>query len=142
MIERAVLLDLNYTLVTNSHQKLAPFARQIEREEYSEDLLGYLRSQFVILITARPAKYRDPTLASIERKTGWRPNEAFFNDQGLPPPASKARHLDGGLLARFGAANLFGIESNPATRRVYGARGIASCTRDEFLADPGRLSHG
>ncbi len=123
------LLDLNYTLVANSHEKRRPFARQIEIERYRGWLVDLLRGETVVLITARPARYTRQTLESIARKTGWQPQAACFNDLGLPPPQLKPRILVERIFPRFGEdpSLYFGLESNPRTREAYARLGIRSC---------------
>lgn len=133
------LLDLNHTLVSNSHVKASPFADQIEGETYDADLLARLTGQSVILITARPEKYRCATLSSISSKTGWSPMLALFNEYGLPPPKSKERALIEHVFSRYGEAAIpycryFGIESNPQTRAMYRRYGIASATKADWMA--------
>ncbi len=133
MTGKIILLDLNYTLVANSHAKRSPFIRQIQIEQYRFWLVKLLADRRVILITARPDKYREITLASIIRKTRWRPEAAFFNDLNFPPPALKKRIVTERIFTdcRWGdepanPENYFAIESNPATRAVYKALGIES----------------
>lgn len=127
------LLDLNYTLVTNSTQKRAPFSRQIELEEYDMELLGILNKETVILITARPQKYREQTLMHIFQKTGATFADAFFNDCALPPPQFKAKAVRERIQPRYSSRDAFyGIESNPKTRAEYQRLGIDSCTAAEF----------
>lgn len=129
-----ILLDLNFTLVANSDRKRSPFIRQIEGEIYRPDLIRALDGHHVILITARPAKYRVPTLHSIESKTGWHPDEAIFNDTGERPADFKRRVLRDQLLLRYEPGQLLGVESNPKTRAAYKALGVASVTWDQFLS--------
>ncbi|MEE4211282.1 MAG: hypothetical protein V2I43_18690, partial [Parvularcula sp.] len=93
-----ILLDLNYTLVANSPKRgeppIRPFIRQIEQEEYRQWLIELLRPHRVILITARPNRYQEVTLARIKEKCGWEPMDAYFaeissrpaHDQGTPAP--------------------------------------------------------
>ncbi|MFW5883824.1 MAG: hypothetical protein ACOCVG_05590, partial [Verrucomicrobiota bacterium] len=75
------LLDLNYTLVANSpprgERPLRPFTRQIEKETYRHWLIDLLQPHEVILITARPSRYKEPTLARIADQTGWQPMDAY-----------------------------------------------------------------
>lgn len=130
---RKILLDLNHTLVTNSNVKVTPFARQIDKEEYSAALVDAIRNDYVILITARPQKYRLLTLASIHAKTGWKPHESYFNEINLYPPAAKQRVLREYILPMHGQCEFLAIESNPKTRAMYARNDIPSVTRDEFL---------
>ena len=81
--EPIVLLDLNYTFVENQAEtaKLGgeDFGRRLEFERYRRWLLDLVRDGHVILITARPARYREQTLARIDSRLGWKPDEAYFN---------------------------------------------------------------
>ena len=121
------LLDLNYTLVANSHEKHSPFAEQIRQETYRAWLVALLRTQYVILMTARPVKYRELTIDSIQEKTGWTPTESYFNAYNLPPPQAKERMLLEFVLPPQGRPReFFAIESNPATQAMYARYGIAS----------------
>ena len=127
------LLDLNYTIVGNSTVKRRPFLRQIEIEEYRLDLVDALKDARVYLITARPEKYQDVTLASIKDKTGWLPEKAYFNAFGLRPPLAKQRWLKETILPENPGEAFFGIESNPATRAMYARHGIASQRYEDFI---------
>lgn len=126
------LLDLNYTLVENSEQKRSPFIAQIAGEQYRRALIDRLQGERVFLLTARPAKYHEATLASIKAKTGWLPELAFFNSYGLPPPNAKQEMLKA-ILPQFPDEVFFGIESNPGTRAMYARHGIKSASWSEFL---------
>jgi len=121
-----ILLDLNYTLVENSTEKHKPFIKQIEAEQYRPWLVKLLRPHHVILMTARPATYFAPTIASIEEKTGWQPDVALFNAYGLTPPLAKERMLKEHVLPKYSEAEMLAIESNPATRAMYARYGIRS----------------
>lgn len=130
-----ILLDLNYTLVSNSATKRSPFIRQISVEAYRADLAKAVAPGHVILITARPAKYRDPTLKSIAQKLGgWQPNAVAFNDTRMRPDAFKGRWCDEHLESVRGAEPraVIGIESNPRTRAAYDKRGIVSAPYAAF----------
>lgn len=130
---KTILLDLNYTLVSNSTTKASPFSKQIQGEQYRMDLVEAIRPYPVILITARPFKYTEQTLESIKAKTGWQPDEAFFNDLNLFPPAFKKSVLDRYLLSRN--IEMFGVESNPRTRAMYKNNGVESCSYADFIRD-------
>ena len=126
------LVDLNYTLVGNSPKwgepRITPFSRQIEREIYRKWLVDFLRDKYAILITARPIRYKEQTLARIFNQTNWQPQEAYFAEISATPPEIKK-----GLLLRYifpkhgkNGEDFFGIESNPKTRAMYGRYGILS----------------
>jgi hypothetical protein len=135
-----VLLDLNHTLVANSHVKLKPFSAQVDQEEYREELLELLRPHRVFLLTARPPKYREQTLARIRLRTGWAPERAFFNDGFLPPPEAKDRALRRFILP-VEPGPFFAIESNPKTRTMYAGHGIPAVTAEQAIA-AGEIGHG
>lgn len=122
------LLDLNYTLVGNSPQRgtppVRPFIRQIEQEKYRQWLVELLRPHRVILITARPDRYREPTLARIRELTGWEPMDAYFADINSRPHMIKEHLLEDYIFPKYGRDGYFGLESNPHTRAMYKRKGI------------------
>lgn len=122
-----ILLDLNYTLVANSNVKKAPFIRQIAVEEYRKDLIQLVRQHYVILITARPARFESATLESIENKTSWVPDRAIFNTTVNAPHIFKKKvatelvmENNKSLLPK----RILAIESNPRTIEEYKKLGI------------------
>ena len=121
-----ILLDLNYTLVENSDDKRRPFSKQIEAEQYRRWLVELIKPHHVIMMTARPAMHQRITLASIKAKTGWMPQEAYFNVYGLAPPLAKERMLAEHVLPKHGGATFLAIESNPRTQAMYARYGIRS----------------
>lgn len=99
------LLDLNYTLVGNQAdtRMLRPFSRRMEAEEYRSDLIEAIRDDYVIIVTARPDYQMKQTMANIKRKTGWKPQEWYFNDINAEPPVFKESALRRFILPRHGA---------------------------------------
>lgn len=125
-----ILLDLNYTLVSNSPKfgsPPAPMTKRMDSERYRKWLIEMVRPHHVILITARPDSWREVTLARIEDLTGWRPQEAYF-DEGATrtPPAIKRHILLTKVFPRHDRGNMLAIESNPKTRDMYHTLGIPS----------------
>ena len=126
------LLDLNYTLVANSPKRgeppLRPFTRQIEQEEYRLWLVELLRPHQVILITARPERYREPTLSRIKERTGWQPMDACFAQINARPQFIKKHLLENHIFPKYGedGSGYFGLESNPHTRAMYAKFGIVA----------------
>ena len=124
------LLDLNQTLVDRDREKdaprIRPFELQIEREAYRQWLVEILLNSYVILITARPVKYKQMTLERILALTNWQPREAYFAGIKTLPHLKKEHLLRKYILPRFKTDELFGIESNPKTRAIYSNYGIAS----------------
>ena len=100
------LLDLNYTLVGNQAdtRMLRPFSRRMEAEEYRADLIEAIRDDYVIIVTARPDYQMKQTMANIKRKTGWQPQEWYFNDINAEPPVFKESALRRFILPRHGMA--------------------------------------
>ncbi len=126
------LVDLNYTLVDNSPKwgepRITPFSRQIEQETYRQWLVDFLRDKYAILITARPIRYKEQTLARIFSQTNWQPQESYFAEIFVPPPEIKEDLLLRYIFPKYGknGADFFGIESNQKTRAMYGKYGILS----------------
>lgn len=130
---RIILLDLNYTLVSNSDQKINPFQNQIRKEEYRKDLITAIKDDLVILITARPDHYKNSTLQSIKIKTGWQPANSYFNKHALPPPQCKEKILLEQLVNVYNIQMMLAIESNPKTRAMYNRHNIKAVTYQEFM---------
>jgi hypothetical protein len=121
-----ILLDLNNTLTVDADSMAKPFCDRIVRERYHSDLVEMLRAHHTILITGRPEKYREMTLYSIRAKTGWGPDEAFFNDLRLPPALLKRVKLIGEIMPMHGRdpRRYVAIESSPDCRKMYASYGI------------------
>lgn len=132
------LVDLNYTLVGNSPKwgepRITPFSRQIELETYRQWLVNFLRDKYVILITARPIRYKEQTLARIFSQTNWQPKESYFAEISATPPEIKEDLLLRYIFPKHGknGADFFGIESNPKTRAMYGKFGVDSFSAIEL----------
>lgn len=122
------LLDLNQTLVDRAKDapRIRPFELQIQSETYRQWLVDILKDSYVILITARPYKYKHATLEKIRELTGWSPHEAFFAEIRSWPHFKKEHLLKKYILPRINDDEFFGIESNPKTRAVYARYGIDS----------------
>lgn len=124
------LLDLNYTLVANSSPHGTtpdPMTKRMQTEQYRQWLVELLRPHRVILITARPDRWKEATVARIVDLTGWRPMDAYFDD-GVTrtPPAIKRHILLDRIFPKYGRGDYYAIESNPKTRDMYATLGIPS----------------
>lgn len=135
-----ILLDLNFTLVSNSTEtvNISDMRKRIEKEQYNLELLDALRGFFFILITARPQRWKLETLRDIRNKTGVMINESYFNEKNLMPAQCKKQILVNYIFTRYGrpemgGQNYFGIESNPKTRRMYSSFSIDSAAFDNRL---------
>lgn len=138
-MNRICLLDLNYTLVRNQKETrlLRPFTRRMEAEEYRLNLIEAVRNDYVIIITARPDHQMLQTMENIKRKTGWQPQEWYFNDIDADPPAFKKSALQRFVFPRHGqeGALYYAVESNPRTRAMYARFGIEAKPYDMFLSE-------
>lgn len=132
------LVDLNYTLVGNSPKwgepRITPFSRQIEQETYRQWVVDFLRDKYAILITARPIRYKEQTLARIFSQTNWQPQEAYFAEISATPPEIKEDLLLRYIFPKHGrnGKDYFGIESNPKTRAMYLCYNIESLRAEDF----------
>ena len=119
-----ILLDLNYTLVSNSPKRGTTPPRmelRLRDERYRQWLVELVRPHTVILISARPETWMIKTLDRIEQETGWKPDDACFAPRGWwNPPAIKERLLENAVFPVHGRdARYLAIESNPRTREMY-----------------------
>lgn len=137
MSKKICLLDLNYTLVGNqaTTRMLRPFNKRMEAEEYRLDLLEAIKDDYVIIVTARPAYQARQTLENIKRKTGWQPQEWYFNDIDAEPPVFKESALRRFIFPRHGqdGSQFYAVESNPKTRAMYDKYGIYARPYDVFI---------
>lgn len=133
---RIILQDLNVALSSNFREKkfypsMPKFVAEVE--QYRQWLVELLKSEYVILCTARSERFRDLTLESISSKTGWLPQQAYFNrwlnnagDGPLEPPLAKKRYLTDSIFPEYGddPSLYFGIDSFGETRSMYQSLGI------------------
>ena len=138
---RICLLDLNYTLVSNQldTRMLRPFSRRMEGEEYRMDLIDAIRSDYVIIVTARPDYQRVQTMQNVLKKTGWEPGEGYFNDIDAEPLVFKESALKRFIFPKYGmdGSLFYAVESNPKTRAMYKRYGIQAEPYSEFIKKVG-----
>lgn len=134
---KIILLDLNYTLVSNQQatRLLRPFSLRMEKEEYRKDLLDAIQDNYVVIVTARPEYQKQNTLANIWKKMNWYPAESYFNDINAEPPAFKESALRRFIFPKHGSAGsqYLAIESNPKTRAMYARYGIEAVPYETFI---------
>lgn len=131
---RIVLLDLNFTLVANSDDRWrvvssAGMGAWIGLEQYRPWLVDLMRSERVVMLTARPDEWRAPTLQRIrETCAGWEPAESHFKDRNLAPPALKRAFMTERVFPKHGPdpAQYLALESNAATRAMYRRLGVVA----------------
>lgn len=127
-----VLLDLNYTFVENQAEAARlggeEFGRRLEFERYRTWLRDFVKQGHVILITARPERYRERTLARIDSLLDWRPDEVYFNEHDLNPAVCKEEVLLTRIFPKYGrpadGTRYVAVESNPRTAFMYERYGI------------------
>jgi len=140
-MERICLLDLNYTLVSNQRttRTIRPFSARMEAEEYRLDLIEAIRDDYVIIVTARPDYQQQQTMRNVLSKTGWRPNECYFNDINAAPPTFKESALRRFIFPRHGrdGSIFYAVESNPKTREMYAKYGIEAAPYEQFIRQRG-----
>lgn len=135
--KRICLLDLNYTLVSNQAEtrNIRPFSARLEQEDYRRDLIKAISNDYVIIITARPNYQMDESLANVEKKTGWLPDEQYFNDIDEEPPIFKESALKRFVFPKHGedGNRYYAVESNPKTREMYAKYGIKAMPYVDFM---------
>lgn len=84
--DKIILLDLNYTLIANSKEiKYLPLEEKIKSQKYESELIDLIKDNYVILITASPYRRSHKILRDIQEKTGFKPDESYWNFGRLPP---------------------------------------------------------
>lgn len=133
--DKIILLDLNYTLIANSKEiRTMPLDKKIKSQKYETDLINLIKDNYVILITASPYRRSYKILRDIKEKTGFEPNESFWN-LGRQPPALKKYWMENEVIPQHGDGEdkYLAIESNPATRRMYKKLGIEARPKGDFI---------
>ncbi len=119
-----ILLDLNYTLVANSwatSHKAGRFRPDVAAELYRLPLVELVKAHHVALVTHRGREFEQATLDHIEQLTGWRPDEAHFNEHRWTAPRWKQHVLTERIMLKHGIEpeRYLAIESNDATAAMY-----------------------
>lgn len=133
--DKIILLDLNYTLIANSKEiRTMPLDKKIKSQKYETDLINLIKDNYVILITASPYRRSYKILRDIKEKTGFEPDESFWNF-GRQPPALKKYWMENEVIPQHGddGDKYLAIESNPATRRMYKKLGIEARPKSDFI---------
>ncbi len=129
-----ILLDLNFTLVANSHLKQRQpgltYVQKIAYETYRQWLVDLIRDHRVLLCTVRYQQYQQVTLDHIRSLTGWLPEAAFFNPTtDYRGYIVKDAYLREHIFQQYGSTDeqaYFAIESATQTRAMYKRHGIAA----------------
>jgi len=143
-VKPIILLDLNYTLVENSREVMkSPSVYDVSVERYRTWLIDLLHTHYVILITARPERYREATLTHMQATVGWTPDEAWFNQRRVKAPQAKKTALLEHVFPNHGTPNAtryLALESNRDTAAMYAGFDIPSHRQQEIELDPTLLT--
>ena len=133
--DKIILLDLNYTLISNSwdirHDK---YPKKILNRQYAMELIDLIKDNYVILITASPYYTSFDSLKHIEENTDLKIDESYWNF-GKRPPELKEYWLKKAVLPTHGYDNkkYLAIESNEDTREMYARYGIEARPKWDFI---------
>lgn len=138
--DKIILLDLNFTLVSNSYETKGPYPSRIDKQKYEESLINLIKDNYVILITARRERFKDKTLDHIKKLTGFIPDETYWNwDDSIPPklkpPEIKKHWMKTEVIPKHGddMDKYLAIESNKDTRKMYNELGIEARPKQHFI---------
>lgn len=135
LVDKIILLDLNYTLIANSYEiRNMPLDEKIKNQKYELDLINLIKDNYVILITASPYKRSHKILRDIREKTGFVPDESYWNF-GAQPPEVKKYWMENEVIPEHGSdtSKYLAIESNPKTRNMYNKLGIEARPKTDFI---------
>ncbi|MBQ6349778.1 MAG: zinc ribbon domain-containing protein [Methanobrevibacter sp.] len=133
--DKIILLDLNYTLISNSwairYEKLP---EKIYKRQYEHRLIELIKNNYVILITASPYMTSYDSLKHIENNTDLKITESYWNF-GKRPHELKRYWLEKAVIPTHGddAERYLAIESNPKTREMYAEFGIEARPKGDFI---------
>ena len=117
--DKIILLDLNYTLISNSWAiKYEKLPEKITKRAYEHELVNLIKDNYVILITASPYYTSYDSLKHIEENTDLKIAESYWNF-GKRPHELKKYWLEKAVLPNHGndPNKYLAIESNPKTRK-------------------------
>lgn len=133
--DKIILLDLNYTLISNSwqirHDKLP---QKIFNRKYEHELIDLIKDNYIILITASPYYTSYDSLKHIEENTDLKIAESYWNF-GKRPPELKRYWLEKAVLPTHGnnPDKYLAIESTEDTRAMYAEFGIEARPKGDFI---------
>lgn len=78
--DKIILLDLNYTLISNSWAiKYKKLPEKINKRQYEHELIELIKDNYIILITASPYYTSYDSLKHIEENTDLKIAESYWN---------------------------------------------------------------
>lgn len=135
--DKIILLDLNYTLISNSWAiRYDKLPQKIFNRKYEHELVDLIKDNYIILITASPYYTSYDSLKHIEENTDLKISESYWNF-GKRPPELKRYWLEKAVLPTHGddPDKYLAIESNPITREMYAEFGIKARPKSDFIGD-------
>ena len=133
--DKIILLDLNYTLISNSKGIFnSTIEEKIKSHKYDMDLIELIKDNYVILISSSPYKRSCKILSDLKEKTGFVPNESYWNF-GLKPPELKDYWMKEAIFKKHGS-NLdqyLAIDCNTKTCSMYKDFGIEARPKKDFI---------
>ena len=133
--DKIILLDLNYTLISNSWDiRYEKLPQKIYKRKYEHDLVELIKDNYVILITASPYQTSFDSLKHIRENTGLEVNESYWNF-GKRPPELKKYWMEKAVIPTHGddMSKYLAIESNKNTRAMYKKLGIEARPKGDFI---------
>ena len=133
--DRIILLDLNYTLISNSWDiRFDKLPQKIYNRKYEHELVDLIKDNYVILITASPYETSFDSLKHIEENTDLKINESYWNFHKRPHVLKKY-WMETAVLPTHGydTDKYLAIESNKTTRAMYNKLGIEARPKGDFI---------
>lgn len=133
--DKIILLDLNYTLISNSWKiKDDKYPYKILNRQYELELVDKIKDNYVILITATPYDKSFDSLKHIEENTDLKIEESYWNFNKSPPEL-KEYWLKKAVFPSHGEdpSKYLAIESNKDTRAMYAKYGIEARPKWDFI---------
>ena len=133
--DKIILLDLNYTLISNSWKiRYDKYPDKILNRQYEHELVNKIKDNYVILITASPYYTSFDSLKHIEENTDLKIAESYWNF-GKRPHELKEYWLKKAVLPSHGddPSKYLAIESNETTRDMYARFGIEARPKGDFI---------
>ena len=132
---KIILLDLNYTLISNSWSiRYEKLPGKITKRKYEHELVDLIKDNYVILITASPYCTSYDSLKHIEENSDLKVDESYWNFNRRPPEL-KRYWLEKAVLPTHGnnPDRYLAIESNKDTRAMYAEFGIEARPKSDFI---------
>ncbi|MDO5814948.1 MAG: zinc ribbon domain-containing protein [Methanobrevibacter sp.] len=133
--DKIILLDLNYTLISNSWDiRYDRLPEKIHNRKYEHELVELIKDNYVILITASPYCTSFESLKHIEENTSLRVDESYWNFNRRPHEL-KHYWMVKAVLPTHGddPDKYLAIESNKDTRAMYRKLGIEARPKSDFI---------